>query len=456
MNKSSRASLLNSEIDLIDQVNLASLAKLKTSKRKIIPKHQKMASSPFLFYRGSAQLFYADLASGSVSLPEPLLSLPLTTIMGDCHTSNFGFLTEEGSHCDNVIFCPNDYDDACIGHASWDLLRFTTSLYLCFLHCKNLTHSRRHQNKILVPEHAVEAAAQAFLTSYTNTCMLGLDESLAGNAFYMTALDKKSESFSASSLMQKAYKKATRRASQGRDFTTKSALAKAVDLSQDTLQFRNHSEKFKPLSRPKYNALKKVFAPYMDDNVQDIVERLGAGTGSVNMQRYYFLVGPNKMQNKRDLALNHIVEVKQQRVAAPLYYFSNLSAVNSLPPAHLTQVCQKRMQRKPDLVLDEVIYQRKHWLVRSRHHARVGFDPEDIMFGKPDKIDISVCDYASACGKSLALAHSRSDRRSNYFEQAVVDTLPKYTEDLITQAKRYCEQVVEDCNWLQNLISATQ
>ena len=76
-------------------------------------KHLKMATSPFAFYRGTAQLFYADIANGTLRYPNNLDAIPLTSVVGDCHTSNFGFLTEEGSHGDTVIFAPNDFDDAC-------------------------------------------------------------------------------------------------------------------------------------------------------------------------------------------------------------------------------------------------------------------------------------------------------------------------------------------------------
>jgi hypothetical protein len=96
-----------------------------------IRKHRRMAENPFRFLRGAAQLFSADLANGVLKLPGALTgAVPLTTVMGDCHISNFGFLTEEGSHGDDVIVAPNDYDDACIGHAAWDLLRYCSSLFL--------------------------------------------------------------------------------------------------------------------------------------------------------------------------------------------------------------------------------------------------------------------------------------------------------------------------------------
>lgn len=95
------------------------------------PKHVKMAASPMGFLRGSAQLFYADLALGYLKLPSGLVeSVPRTRILGNCHLGNFGFSTEEGSRLDRVIFAPDDYDDACVGLAVWDLARYLIDLFL--------------------------------------------------------------------------------------------------------------------------------------------------------------------------------------------------------------------------------------------------------------------------------------------------------------------------------------
>ena len=70
-----------------------------------IAKHQKMAHSPFIFFRGSASLFYQDInhSTANLVIPNNLYSIPLSTIIGDCHLSNFGFLTEEGSHGDKAV-----------------------------------------------------------------------------------------------------------------------------------------------------------------------------------------------------------------------------------------------------------------------------------------------------------------------------------------------------------------
>ena len=412
-------------------------------------KHIKMASNPFVFLRGSAQLFYADLAKGTLTLPEKLLNVPLTTIMGDCHTSNFGFLSEEGAHGESVIFTPNDFDDACVGHAAWDLARFCTSLALCTDFAEGVLAGRYALAEPLEDDdgHAVSAAQsrsamQAFLEQYQATC-----QSCAADA---DNRDQVLDRFKKKHILNAPYKKAKKRIWGGKKFLEKSSLAKEVDLAEQPLRFRDRPERFKPLSADERSTLIHHFAPYMDDSILDITERLNAGTGSVNMRRFYCLVGPQDFASEADLELCHLVEIKRQRHAAPLYHFPQLSDVNRLSPAHLTVHCQQRMQRKPDLVLDEVEWQNAHWLIRSRHHARVGIDPEDIVFGKM-AVKGGFEQYAATCGQALALAHCRGDRRSTRFEQAMSQVLPEQIEGLIQACLGYAEQVKEDCQYLQGL-----
>lgn len=402
-------------------------------------KHLKMARSPFVFYRGTAQCFYSDIKAGVIAYPKNFDKVPLTNIIGDCHTSNFGFLTEEGSHGDTVIFAPNDFDDACVGHAHWDLIRYLTSLNLVFDHCNGIADTRyivddAPIDKPVIRQTQVELAQQSFLSSYQTACDVIVDSPCSINQ----AIDHAPEG-----KLGKLYNKAVSRAAGGDKFTEKSALAKAVYMRADGLAFRNLKGKFIPLPNDFYSQLFDAFSPYMDDEILDIVERENAGTGSVNMRRYYFLVGPKFPHNEASFERCHIVEVKQQRKAAPLYFFENINPINRLNPAHLTARCQRHMQRSADLLLDEVYWQEAHWLVRSRHHARVGIDPEDIGMGKK-AIGGGFEYFASLCGKSLALAHCRGDRRSTNFAQTISNALNDNKSALIESANHYAGQVIND------------
>ncbi|WP_232366243.1 DUF2252 family protein [Salinimonas sediminis] len=403
-------------------------------------KHNKMADNPFAFYRGSAQVFYADLAAGNLRMPACLDALPLTCVVGDCHVSNFGFITEEGSHGDTVIFAPNDFDDACVGYAGWDIMRFLTSLALAGDYAQGIkqahyTHSKNNSNKPVVNEAEIKQAMAGFIRHYIETCRRLVDNPPLINSAI--------ESVEPGTRLAKHYDKACRRAAGGSEFTTKSALAKAIYMSDEGLRFIRKTEKFTPLARHRYKEIEEAFAPYMDDEVIDIVQRNDAGTGSLNVARYYFLVGPAKPHNADSFARCHIVEVKQQREAAPLYYFTDLAPVNRLNPAHLTARCQRKMQRKPDLLLDEAYWQKHHYLIRSRHHARVGIDPEDVTLGHKS-VGGGFDEYAQWCAQALALAHARGDRRSARFEHLVAEQLPGCEAQLLDTAWQYARQVQQD------------
>ena len=88
-------------------------------------KFRKMAADPFAFYRGSACLFYADMTAAKDSWADDRTSR--VWIHGDLHAENFG--TYMNSH-GRMVFDVNDFDEAYIGHFSWDLRRFVASLVL--------------------------------------------------------------------------------------------------------------------------------------------------------------------------------------------------------------------------------------------------------------------------------------------------------------------------------------
>lgn len=434
-----RTSFLNAHFERIDQCRPSQRTK----------KHQKMAASPFVFFRGSSQLFYADIANQTLTLPDR--NWPLTTIMGDCHTSNFGFFTEEGSHGDRVVFSANDFDDACFGDPVWDILRFLVSLELSIEHCKMVSTGKIHgDNKYLglpsVNAHGIREAEKNFVSAYIATC----SEVIADKK----RVNKAIIDFGGSEVFNRRFKKAKKRAAGGSQFDSKSALAKAVVKQGSTLKFDVASPKFNELSNPVYDDLYLQFLPYMNDEILDIVERVDSGTGSVDLARYYFLVGPIRDCSTEAMNLSHIVELKQQRVAAPLYYFPDISPKNMLNPAHLTFRCQRQMQLSPDVLLDEVKWRDKHWLVRSRHHAKVGFDPEHIGLGE-DNVKNGFSHYAEACGSELALAHCRGDRRSNEYAHAMVDGLALMSNHLIDIAKLYSQQVIKDWDWMKREILDT-
>jgi uncharacterized protein (DUF2252 family) len=88
-------------------------------------KFRKMAADPFAFYRGSACLFYADMAASD----EPWADERTTRvwIQGDLHAENFGTYMDGSGR---IVFDVNDFDEAYVGSFTWDLRRFAASFAL--------------------------------------------------------------------------------------------------------------------------------------------------------------------------------------------------------------------------------------------------------------------------------------------------------------------------------------
>src|ERR671921_2895971 len=88
-------------------------------------KFRKMAASPFAFYRGSACLFYADIKGEEDRWANECTSR--VWIQGDLHAENFGtYLAGDGV----FVFDVNDFDEAYLGHFTWDIKRMVASVAL--------------------------------------------------------------------------------------------------------------------------------------------------------------------------------------------------------------------------------------------------------------------------------------------------------------------------------------
>jgi uncharacterized protein (DUF2252 family) len=83
-------------------------------------KYAAMRRSPFAFLRGSCHLFYAWLPRSGI-----FKSAPLVWLCGDLHLENFGSYKADNRL---VYFDINDFDEAALAPASWDLVRMLASL----------------------------------------------------------------------------------------------------------------------------------------------------------------------------------------------------------------------------------------------------------------------------------------------------------------------------------------
>ena len=90
--------------------------------RRLALKLEKMAASPFAFFRGACHRFYEVLPDEGLTRDAPAV-----WIAGDLHLENFGSYKGDNRL---VYFDLNDFDEACLAPLTWDVVRFQASVFL--------------------------------------------------------------------------------------------------------------------------------------------------------------------------------------------------------------------------------------------------------------------------------------------------------------------------------------
>ncbi len=115
-------------------------------------KYDRMAEGLYLFFRATSSIFYQDFVQ-HFTTTDP------TRVWGcgDLHLQNFGTYKAENRL---VYFDINDFDDACLLPATWELGRMLTSIYLA-------------AEELDLEKKECDILVKAFLSSYTQTLSLG-------------------------------------------------------------------------------------------------------------------------------------------------------------------------------------------------------------------------------------------------------------------------------------------
>ncbi len=117
-------------------------------------RHERMAVSPFTFYRGSALLMAQDL----VTMPITGVDVQLC---GDAHIGNFRLLLSPERR---MVWEINDFDETCRGPWEWDIARLCASIEIC---ARDRGFSREETNK------AVKAAAHGYREAMRSFANMG-------------------------------------------------------------------------------------------------------------------------------------------------------------------------------------------------------------------------------------------------------------------------------------------
>ncbi len=336
-------------------------------------KYKAMSLNAFSFFRGTCHLFYEDLSKKDILPPSPL-----TWICGDLHLENFGSFKGDNRM---EYFDLNDFDEASLAPAAWEIARMVTSI---FVEADNLG----------LPLDAARRAGGMFLDNYASVLRRGKAISVdprTAEGIVKEFLEKVEERKQKELLKKFTYSK------KGR-----------LQLLPDERHFALRKELKKELIAFVQEAIGRLDCLHHEYEVRDAIFRL-AGTGSVGVKRYMFLL-KNKEIRKKYL----FIDMKQ---ALPSSLKPYLTAGQPAWASEAERVIavQKRMQNVSPALLSPVFFKGDPYVLKQLQPLEDKINLE-LLKGRRD----DVRQIIGEMGILTASAQLRSSGRQN---SAIADQL---------------------------------
>jgi uncharacterized protein (DUF2252 family) len=371
---------------------------------RLAMKYRAMRAGPFAFFRGTCHLFYADLPKGTA-----LDASPSAWICGDLHLENFGVYKGDNRL---TYFDLNDFDEACLAPASWELVRLATSLMLA-------------GGEIGLADTTISTLVDTMLGGY---CAALRD----GKARWV---ERTTATGMVKRLLQ-GVKERTRRSLLDRA-TTGRRHGRALTLDG------THRLGVRRADRLAVTAAIRAFAasdrrpaghPRAFFRVLDVARRV-AGTGSLGLQRYIVLIegrgGPDG---------NFMLDVKEARpsVLAPC-----LSIPQPVWPSEAARVAtiQHRAEAIAPSLLDYLSIQGKPYVLKELQPVT-----DRLIIDKRTK-ERSLAGALTTMAHTTAWSHLRSGGRDG---SATADQWvafahdPRWMRTVVTHARRARAQTLKD------------
>ena len=396
-------------------------------------KFRKMARDPFAFYRGSACLFYADLGKGGAyaDVDERWVDEKTSRvwIQGDLHTENFGTYLDAGGR---LVFDVNDFDEAYLGHWTWDLRRFVASLALmCW--------------QKALPDEAIDDLVSRYVKAYVE------------HVHHYVELDDDTEW----ALTLDNAKGGVLDALRAAKMSTRFDLLESVTLVDDYARRFAASAGVRRLESSEEDGVRQAFQRYLATippskkgsgvayDVLDVVGKSGFGIGSAGLPAYSVLIEGFSQALDNDVVLS----VKQGNVAAASRVVDDVRIRSSFDHhGHRTAISQRALQAHADRFLGwtelDVDGTSTGFVVSEHSPYEADLDWDDVT--EPDEMQVLVTQLGQATAKIHCVADIESDHDLVDFsvEEAVAervgDDVDELVQDLTTFAHRYAEQTRED------------
>ena len=360
-------------------------------------KFRKMAADPFAFYRGSACLFYADVADLEDRWADERTSR--VWIQGDLHAENYGTYMDSAGI---LVFDVNDFDEAYLGHFTWDLKRMAASLAL--LGFSKALSDETIREMIAGYAGAYLEQVRAFHTGDNdNEFRLTLDNT--DGALHGVLLEAR--------------------------------LASRLELLDTMTAIEGHERVFtegpgvRRLEQDEESEVRAAYEAYLDTipevkrqhsvsyEIKDLVGRAGFGIGSAGLPAYNLLIEGRTQALENDVVLS----MKQGNIAAPSRVVTDEAIRAAFEhPGHRTAVSQRALQAHADPWLGWCALRGKGQLVKELSPYEADLDWDAVS--EPDEI----VPLLRWLGQATAKVHCVSDAGS---DDALVDF---QTEDAIVSA----------------------
>ncbi|MGN6396829.1 MAG: DUF2252 domain-containing protein [Mucilaginibacter sp.] len=287
-------------------------------------KYDAMAENAFRFFRGTCHLFYEDLAAA-----QPLPLSPLAWICGDLHIENFGSYKGDNKL---VYFDLNDFDEAVLAPASYEVVRMATSIFIAF------------DTLNIDPERALKMA-QLYLRTYSATLAKGKAISIEPRTAKGIVCDF------LNAAMKGSYKKLLKKRTVSKK--------RSIMLSLEDERHFKLDKKLRAELKAHINEWIKTSSdgPY-NYKVIGAVFRL-AGTGSIGVKRYLFLLKSTNTRNKYLL-----LDMKQARPSSVLPYITVQQLQWESEAARVIGV-QQRMQNVPAALLSNTAFRGESFIIQE-------------------------------------------------------------------------------------------
>lgn len=379
------------------------LLRTDAGKAAVAVKLERIGSSAYAFFRGTAELYYRDLAGTD-------RDRPVVLSIGDVHPDNFGVVVGPD---ERLSFGITDFDEAGYGPFSWDLKRGATGFELAAL-----------QND-LGPK-ARRAVRQAFTEGYLDAM-----EKLADDP---TRRDRVLDRERAKGLIKTLLEDAGE--NRRRDF-----LEERVDLEAGRFLA---NEEIHPVSErreefqaaiAKYAETLGAAAPKRADayRVKDVAIKVNSGTGSLGLARYYVLLAGDAKSGKAD----RILELKAEQGSVVERHSGH--PPSRLTPGRRVAEAQAKLSPEHDPFLGSITLEEGSFLVRERSPYKANLDVTELDAE-------ALAEYARACGKALAQAHARSGPRRGSTARTILRSIdrPTFEREISDFAQGSAQAVLQD------------